>query len=120
MADKRKPPESGGGPGRKRAAPTIDLKATEVPPDPAEKKPAAAAPDPQSEPAAKTESAVPEPPPEKPTPPESKPEPKSEPKPEVKSEVKAESKSKPEPESKRAAPPPPPRRLRHVAGWAPA
>ena len=102
MADKRKPPESGGGPGRKRAAPTIDLKATEVPPDPAEKKPAAAAPDPQPgpppepAPAPQADAAVTEPPPEKPAEPEPKP----------KSDLKSESSSEPEP--KRTAPPPPP------------
>ncbi|MEJ2624607.1 MAG: hypothetical protein P8Z80_08740 [Pseudolabrys sp.] len=62
MADKRKPPELGGGPSRKRAAPTIDLKATEVPPDPVEEAPVAAA--------------APAAPPEEPV----KPEPESEPK----------------------------------------
>jgi len=100
MADKRKPPESGGGPRRKRAAPTIDLKATEVTPDPAEETPAAATPDPQSEPppeptpVPEVNAAAPEPASEEPAKPELKPEPKSEP--------------EPKPEPKRAAPPPPP------------
>ncbi len=104
MADKRKPPESGGGPGRKRAAPTIDLKATEVPPDPAEETTAAAAPGPQSDPppepapspASEADAAVPEPATEAAQP---------EPAPEPKSEPTADS----EPETERAAPPPPPR-----------
>ena len=84
MADQRKPPESpGGGPRRKRAAPTIDLKATEVTDQPAdtpsEPTPATETPsaEPASEPAA---AAAPEPPVDEPA----------------------------QPEPERAAPPPPP------------
>ncbi len=103
MADKRKPPESpDSGPRRKRAAPTIDLKATELPPDPAAA--AAAMPDPQSEPAPPPEQvpapemAASEPASAEPASSEAAPGPESEP--------KAEPESEPEPE--RAAPPPPP------------
>ncbi len=98
MADKRTPPEApGGGPRRKRAAPTIDLKATEVTDR--------AADDPQA--------ATPEPPPE--TPPESAPTaetppagPAPEPAAAAAPESPAEESMKPGPESA-AAPPPPPR-----------
>ncbi len=105
MADTRKPPEApGGGPRRKRAAPTIDLKATEVP-DPRANNPETVAPDPQPE-------TKPEPAPDAKTPP-------AEPAPELASaaapELPAEEPAKPE--TGAAAPPPrPPSPPQHTGG----
>ena len=102
MADQRKPPETpGGGPRRKRAAPTIDLKATEVP-----DKPDAAAqdlhPQPQAEP-------QPETPPETVSAAEIPPaEPAPEPAAAPESEPPVQEPEKSEPETAAAPPPPPP------------
>lgn len=103
MADTRKPPESpGGGPRRKRAAPTIDLKATDVSDPPADKPEAAASESQPDVPPAAVET-PPEPAPE--TTPEST----SEPAPEAAiSEPSTEEPAQAEPEA--AAPPPPPSR----------
>jgi hypothetical protein len=90
MADTRKPPESpGGGPRRKRVAPTIDLTATEVP-HPSADNPEAATPEPPIEPAPAAEAPPAEPAPQPAT---------------AAPEPPAEEEMSPEPE--RAAPPPP-------------
>lgn len=94
MADKRKPPESpDGGPRRKRAAPTIDLKATEVTDQPADN-PQAATSAPQPEPAPESVRAAETPPGEASSEPAA-----------AAPERPAKEPKKPEP--KRAAPPPP-------------
>ncbi len=98
MADKRKPPETpGGGPRRKRAAPTIDLKATEVT-DQSTNEPEAAA---QDSPPVPQPETPPGPVQAAETPPESTPEPAA-----AAPEPPPEEPTKTEP--KRAAPPPPP------------
>ena len=108
MADTRKPPEApGGGPRRKRAAPTIDLKATEVAASAAE----TPAPDPQPEiqpePVMAAETLPAEP----------TPEPWSEPAAAAAPELPAEEATKLEPEPPAPPPPPPPRRGGFGAGF---
>ena len=105
MVDKRKPPEpQGGGPRRKRVAPTIDLEATEVPDPPADNPEAAAPasqPEMQAEPAQAAETPLSEPTPAAAAP----------------SEPPREEPAQPEPE--RAVPPLPPPPPRH-GGLGPA
>lgn len=100
MADKRKPPETPGGARRRRAAPTIDIKATEVANQPADNPEAAASkprPKPQAEAASGPRQDAETPSPETPAEPVA-----------AAAAESPEGSAKAEPDRERQQPPPPP------------